>query len=130
MMADVAEKTRIGDWLERMFVQWQAAQGKSKTIQEFFDFLEISKATYYRWGSGERTPTELDVASLAKKTGNYDIYELAGLEKPDPRLEALKAGWENIPDDIKDEIADIAGRAKERGATEPSDRKLASTKRK
>ena len=54
---------------------------------------------------------------LASKLGP-EIYDVLGLARPDPRLQAIIAYWGRIPDPVKLELVERAERAASEPATE------------
>ena len=42
------------EWINKMFVEWQAKQGKRKTIEEFAVYLGISRPLLNMWMNGNK----------------------------------------------------------------------------
>jgi hypothetical protein len=121
------ETTPIGNWLDKKFREWQDKLGRSQDLKDFYDYLEISKATWYRWVGGT-TPEKEAVDKLAQKTGDLTIYDLAGYERPGGGIELLRAMWGGLPDETQQRIVDIAIREAQRSKTNAGGKSLGGNK--
>ena len=82
------------------FLQWQNEIGEIKYQKDFAEeVLEIHEVSYNRYLNGKRQPSLKTLISFAEKTGDPRFYDLAGIPRPDPDLEGLKALWKYIPED-------------------------------
>jgi len=105
----VTPKGLVGDWLERQFLDWQREQGGRRTVTEFSEWLEVGRDTLNNWMNGRRTPEGESTNLLAAKLGP-EIYDVLGLPRPDPMLQAIIRSWGNIPEPRRRRMADEAER--------------------
>lgn len=83
------KKSNVGQWLDRKYLAWQVAQGESRSIAEFARHLGVSRGTFNKWSSGERSPDAYSVELLARGCQDDEIYDLVGLKRPDPLLRRM-----------------------------------------
>ena len=91
-------KNELGQWLDHQFLQWQIAQGGSKTVVEFAEYLGVSRDALYKWMNGKRVPDFEYVERLADKLGP-EIYGLVGLPRPDEQLHRIRQSWEDLSEE-------------------------------
>jgi len=91
---------KFPDWITRKFVEWQASQGKRKTIEEFAAYLGTSRPIVNMWMNGNKKPGAENIKLLAQ-IFDYEIYDVLEKERPDPDLTYLQAHWLNLPPKIK-----------------------------
>lgn len=87
-------KTKVAQWLDKRFLEWQLEQGSSQTVVAFAEHLGVSRDVLNAWLNRGVTPRGSNVDLLASKLG-MEIYDILGLERPDPlllRLEKLAEG--------------------------------------
>ena len=82
-------------FLEEAFLKWQNQQGKRKTLAEFAHYLEVKPTTLSNWLGNKRNPDFESVMALAGKLGP-DVYDVLGLERPDPDLAFINQHWEQF----------------------------------
>ena len=59
-------------WINRKFVEWQAAQGKRKTVEEFAIYLGISRPLLNMWMNGNKKPAKSTPSSTpSSKRSSY-----------------------------------------------------------
>jgi len=65
-------------WITRKFVEWQASEGKRKTIEEFAAYLGTSRPLVNMWMNGNKKPGKENINILAEIFGNeiYDVLEI------------------------------------------------------
>lgn len=93
------------EFLERKFLDWQREQGERRTIAEFAAWIGVSRGTFNNWLYKSRLPEGESVELLASKLGP-EIYDILGLQRPDPKLQEVIRNWSEAPETDK-EIADF-----------------------
>lgn len=96
-------KEAFAMWLEINFLEWQADIKKRASLQDFADHIGYSRPLISLWLGGQRLPTEEGIARLAELFGP-EIYDIMGLNRPDPDLQRLSKIWKHIPDNIRQSI--------------------------
>lgn len=124
----VPSETPISQWFNRKFVEWQASQGKKKTIAAFAEYCGIKQNDMSRYLSGASKPDGDNLQKVGIVLGD-EIYDLLGRPRPDARLQALIAHWGNIPDVVKGRIGEIVERSVQRGAIVEIGEDMAQPKR-
>ena len=94
-------------WINRKFVEWQAAQGKRKTVEEFAIYLGISRPLLNMWMNGNKKPGRENINLLSEVFGN-EIFDVLGLPRPNPYLQRVNRVWEFLPESIQQRIAEEA----------------------
>lgn len=97
----------FSDWINRKFVEWQANEGKRKTIEEFAVYLGTSRPLVNMWMNGNKKPGKENINILAELFGN-EIYDVLDLPRPNPYLQKINRLWEFIPEDIQKKLSDEA----------------------
>lgn len=121
-------KTPLGEWLERQFLKWQNERGERQTIDAFAQYIGVTRVALNRWMNGVRTPSADYADQIADKLGP-EIYDLLGLPRPDPRLQAIIRQWGALPETVKNDLVKRA-ETNQRSTLEPTDQPVASAKRK
>lgn len=94
-------------WINRKFVEWQASQGKRKTVEEFAIYLGISRPLLNMWMNGNKKPGRENINLLAEVFGN-EVFDVLGLPRPNPYLQRVNRVWEFLPEAIQKRIAEDA----------------------
>lgn len=97
----------LPEYLTQKFLDWQAAEGERKTLEDFADFLDVNRSLLSYWMNGSRIPSEKNVDKIAVKFGN-DIYEILDLPRPNPYLQKVNRLWEFIPEEVQRRLAEQA----------------------
>ncbi len=90
----------LPQFLEQKYLEWQTAQGKRKTVQEFADYLGISQSVLSHYMNGKRKPTSDNLRMLSGKLG-FVIYDVLGLPRPDKDLAFISQNWENVSPEFR-----------------------------
>jgi hypothetical protein len=77
--------------------------------------------------NGRRNPSEGSLIALADKLGP-EIYDVAGVPRPDPLLQSLIRRWGEFSDEAKGRIAEVLG-LDVSSDTKPPDGEIAEPKR-
>lgn len=99
----------FSNWITRKFVEWQAREGKRKSIEEFSTYIGVSRPLLNMWMNGHKKPGRDNIDLLAEIFGN-EIYEIMGLPRPNPYQQRANQNWEFLPEDRQKEIAEEAER--------------------
>lgn len=100
---------KFSDWITRKFVEWQAAEGKRKTIEDFAAYLGTSRPLVNMWMNGNKKPGKENIAIMAELFGN-DIYDVLELPRPNPRLQRVNRLWEFLPESVQVRIEEEAAK--------------------
>ena len=84
-------------FLEVKYLEWQQKQGGRKTVHQFAAWLGVGQSTLSNWWNGERKPQGDYVDKLAMKLG-LEVYDVLGLDRPDPDLHYLQQVWDELSD--------------------------------
>ena len=95
------------EYLEKQFLDWQHQQGKRKTIEDFAEFLGVSRPLLNMWMNGNRKPGKENIDLLSRTLGN-DVYDIAGLPRPNPYLQKINLIFENLSEDHQRQLAEDA----------------------
>jgi transcriptional regulator with XRE-family HTH domain len=99
--------TEFSEWITRKFVEWQATQGRRKTIEEFANFIGVSRPLINMWMNANQKPGKENIKLLAEIFG-VEVYDSLGMERPNPYLERANRLWEFIPEERQKQIAEEA----------------------
>ena len=91
---------KLPDYLTKKFLDWQATLGQRKTLEEFADFLNVSRPLLSYWMNGKRIPNAENLENISVQLGN-EIYDVLDLPRPNPYLQKINRVWEFIPEDIQ-----------------------------
>lgn len=94
-------------WINRKFVEWQASQGKRKTVEEFAIYLGISRPLLNMWMNGNKKPGRENINLLSEVFGN-EVFDVLGLPRPNPYLQRVNRLWEFLPESVQKKIAEEA----------------------
>ena len=100
-------KTEVSNWLDRKFLDWQYQQGGTRTLLEFADYLGIKQSTLSHYLSGRRMPNEAAAHLIAAKLGD-EIYDLLGMQRPDPMLREMTKHWDQLSDEQQKRLLEYA----------------------
>ncbi len=98
---------KFPDWITRKFVEWQAKEGRRKSIEDFSAYLGASRPLVNMWMNGNKKPGRESIKLLAEIFGN-EIYDVLELPRPNPYLQRINRIWEFLPEEIQAKIAQDA----------------------
>lgn len=98
---------KFSDYLEQKFIEWQMKEGKRKTIEDFAAYIGVSQPTISMWLANRRIPATENVKLLADIFG-FEIYDILGLERPDPDLHYIETHWTKLPESARKKIREEA----------------------
>ena len=93
--------------LEQKFLAWQQESGERKTIQEFAAYLGVSQPILSHWLNGARSPGPESLRLLSAKLGP-EVYDVLGLDRPDPDLAYITQQWENLTPAMRRQLREQA----------------------
>ena len=102
----------VSKWLDKKFLDWQYEQGGSRTLTEFAEWLGIPQSSLSNYMTGFRMPNEKAAYKLGAKLG-WDVFDLLGLQRPDPLLQLITRLWDDIPEEQQRALAEEAERMAE-----------------
>ena len=102
------ESMELSEWIRKKYIDWLASVGEIRTQREFAEYIGIDKVSMSRYLNNKiKTPDTETVEKFAAKLGP-EVYDVLGLARPDPQLQALTAVWHELDDEIKQTILDLA----------------------
>lgn len=94
----------FSSWITRKFVEWQAHEGKRKSIEEFAAYLGTSRPLVNMWMNGNKKPGVENIKILAELFGN-EIYDVLNLPRPNPYLQIVNRAWDNLSEELQIKIS-------------------------
>lgn len=94
-------------WITRKFVEWQAKEGKRKTIEDFAAYLGTSRPLVNMWMNGNKKPGIENVKIISEIFGN-EVYDVLDIPRPNPYLQKINRIWEFLPEEIQKRFAEEA----------------------
>ena len=95
---------KLPDYLTKKFLEWQTSLGARKTLEDFADYLEVSRPLLSFWMNGKRIPNQENIEKISLLLG-YEIYDVLDLPRPNPHLQKINRLWEFLPEEIQIKIA-------------------------
>lgn len=87
------------DYLNNQFRDWQILQlqagNKRPSLATFAEELGVKQSTLSTWMNGKRKPSLEGIIRLANCFGP-EIYDVLGMEEPDPELSYLQQIWPHL----------------------------------
>lgn len=111
-------------WLEARYIEWRNKQKRGKDgVIHFAKYLHIPRNSINNWMIKGVTPEAGSADRLAQL--GLEIYDLLGIERPDPTLKVVTENWELVPDELKRELVEAVERAKARGVVRSGSERVA-----
>jgi len=84
-LADILSQNMktLPDFLTQNYLNWQAAEGERKTLEDFANYLNVNRSLLSFWINGARIPSEENVERIAAKLGN-EVFDILNLPRPTP----------------------------------------------
>ena len=123
-------KSKLSNWFEKKFAEWQPAQPRGKrSLRAFALYLNVSKSSLDNWINGRsKAMFESTARQIAEKLGD-EIYDLTGLPRPDPDLRRIEALWPTLKEESRAYIVSVAEkRAGDGQASETAPRVVAKAR--
>lgn len=106
-------------WIERQYIEWQRPEGKRATLTAFAKYLGVSRNVLNNWINRKQTPEGDSLRLLGDKLG-WEIYDVVGEPRPDPRLQAILKVWGRLSEEVRSALYAEAERMAALGAEEPA----------
>lgn len=110
-MQPMTNNSALSRFLFDAFLKFQQGTGKRETISTFAEHISrsaghpLQRATLAMWMDGKRTPTGDWVPILAATPEiGPEVYDVLGLQRPDPELQYLIKSWNKLPGPIRKSI--------------------------
>jgi transcriptional regulator with XRE-family HTH domain len=87
-------------FIEQKFLEWQNAEGKRKTLDEFAEYLGVKRSVLSNWLTGRRNPGAESLRQLSAKLG-FEVYDVLGLPRPDPDLAYISQHWDLVSEEFR-----------------------------
>ena len=100
-------------WLESKFVSWMGETGKRRTLTDFAKYLGVSQSLLSHWLNGRYLPDRQNVSKIAERLGS-EVYDLLGLQRPDPDIQWLVKLFGELDAQGKEELLQAAEQIKQR----------------
>ncbi len=97
----------LPEYLTKKFLDWQAAEGERKTLEDFADYINVSRPLLSFWMNGKRIPNKEACEKISIKLGN-EIYDVLGKPRPNPYKQVIDRVWDFIPEEIQKRLSDEA----------------------
>lgn len=95
---------KFPNYLTKKFLEWQTELGARKTLEDFADYLNVSRPLLSFWMNGKRIPNADNLENISAKLGN-EIYDVLELPRPNPHLQKINRLWEFLPEEIQIKLA-------------------------
>ena len=95
---------KFPNYLTKKFLEWQTELGARKTLEDFADYLNVSRPLLSFWMNGKRIPNADNLENISAILGN-EIYDVLDLPRPNPHLQKINRLWEFLPEEIQIKLA-------------------------
>ena len=95
---------KFPNYLTKKFLEWQTELGARKTLEDFADYLNVSRPLLSFWMNGKRIPNADNLENISAILGN-EIYDALDLPRPNPNLQKINRLWEFLPEEIQIKLA-------------------------
>lgn len=104
---DSKDAKTIGGLLKNYHIEESRRRGAIINQRELAEHFEIDPLTFNKYYNDERKPRGENVRLMAIKLGPQ-VYDILGLQRPDPLLKILIHRWDNLTDKQKESLINIA----------------------
>lgn len=91
------------DYLFNQLQEYEKRKGKRTTINDFAEWLGVSRSLASLWLSGKIKPSFDNTILISEKLGN-EVFTILGYSPPDPDLQYIERNWGKVPDDVQHTI--------------------------
>ena len=95
---------KFHNYLTKKFLEWQTELGARTTLEDFADYLNVSRPLLSFWMNGKRIPNADNLENISAILGN-EIYDALDLPRPNPHLQKINRLWEFLPEEIQIKLA-------------------------
>jgi len=99
---------RFSDWITQKFLEWQAKEGKRKTLEEFSAYIGVSRPLLNMWMNGTKKKPGIENVKMLSEIFGVEIYDILEIPRPNPYLQKINRLWEHLPEDIQKRLAEEA----------------------
>jgi transcriptional regulator with XRE-family HTH domain len=89
------KKSAFAQYIERLFVDWQAKQKRRASVDEFASYMGCSQAAVSLWMADRRKPNSESIHRIYELYGP-EIYDVLNLPRPDPLLDYVITHWDRL----------------------------------
>lgn len=107
------EKREFAVWLEGKFLSWMGEAGRRRTLTDFAKHLGVSQSLLSQWLNGRYLPELKNINKIAERLGP-EVYDLMGLQRPDPDFQRLVKLFGELDAQGKDELLEAIEQIKQR----------------
>ena len=90
-------------WLMDKFVKWERERKQRQSYSAFARYLGVKQSSLSQWLAGNYPPSKENVEKIAAKLGP-EIYDIMGMQRPDPELEHLREQFEAVDPKDRQEV--------------------------
>ena len=88
------------EYLFSKLQDFEKEQGRRISLDSFAGNLGVSRPLVSYWLSGKTKPSAENIRILASKLGP-EVYDILGLTRPDPDLQAITYVWDLLPEESR-----------------------------
>lgn len=104
-----AARSPLATFMLGAYLDWQRTHGAARSQVEFAEYLGLKVPTLTKiMRGGVEVPSRDTVEKIADKCG-LGIYDALGIDRPDPLLAAIVAGWGELSLEQQEAIARSLG---------------------
>lgn len=104
----MSDQSPFQAWLNRRYIEWEASTGKKQKIASWARHIGVNRDLLNQWLLGSGRPGPKGAKELAASLGP-EVYDLLGLERPDPLLQAVIDNWKRLTREQQEDIARSVG---------------------
>ena len=97
----------LPEFLTQNYLDWQAAQGEIRTLEEYAEHLGVNRSLLSFWMNGKRVPSEENIDKMSLKLGN-EIYDVLNIPRPNPYKQIVDRVWEFLPEEFQKRFSEEA----------------------
>jgi len=102
-------------FLLRKLQEYENQEEKRVTLNEFAEYLRVSRPLVSNWLSGNYKPSLANAYLISEKLGD-ETFDALGMPRPDPRISEIKRIYDAIPEDDRDSFVQLVEElARDRG---------------
>jgi transcriptional regulator with XRE-family HTH domain len=101
---------KVSDYLLTYLRKWETREGERKTLKQFAEYLGVSYKSFNHLWRDRRVPSQEVADQIYSVTGDQEIYDISGLDRPDYRLAFIRKNWGDFPDEEKEKVMEMLSR--------------------
>ena len=105
-------KKEFAAWLESKYISWIGEAGKRRTLTDFSKYLGVTQPMLSQWLNGRYVPNTHNISKIAARLGP-EVYDLLGLQRPDPDIQWLVKLFGELDEQGKEELLQAAEQIKQ-----------------